>query len=543
MREIPAFKQRPFRQNAYQVLCMKKEIKYGLFFLALTACGMFFTDRFTFTPGYSTYTDTFNLYGLQAIADPALFPGDPAANIFRRMAVDPGAGDIVFISAYKALLPLAGLPWSAKIISILSALFSAFLIYRAGLRLGAGKDTAFLLAAFHTVYFLSMDSFYFGQNRTLGALFNSLLIYVLCSGKYLLVPFFVPLFYISYAYLSFSAAILALALPVMKRKELAGRGWGYFFALSASAALTLLPGTGSLSGFMRDQLEMYRYKFFSWGGAPLNLKNPVDVVLNFIFNMNEHGHLYMIFTGLLLAVILVKLLRSGCRGFGAFAGAVGPALGAALAGFALLYPFKPLFAARQLSFILPSAVSLAAGLAAAGLTGERNRKALPWLAAFLFVLLHPFYNNIKDFSRFRGLYEYLGQLPAGSLLAGDPASSIYAGVPFYAKRKVLYCRDIDIGAAATSGGEVKNRRAALLRALCSGSAAGAGRIARDYGLTHFLVEENFYSGAGARCRGAGLAGGRYPVYEAARSNPDFRLKLPEGEIFVMGTEKLSSLPE
>lgn len=89
---------------------------------------------------------------------------------------------------------------------------------------------------------------------------------------------------------------------------------------------------------------------------------------------------------------------------------------------------------------------------------------------------------------------------------------------------------------------MKNKREVILRALCSDSAAGAGRIARDNGLTHFLVEERFYSGFGARCRNAGQAEGPYPVYEAARSNPDFRLKLPEGEVFVISAEKISSLP-
>ncbi len=518
---------------------MKKEIKYCLFFLGLTACGMFFTDRLTFTPGYSTYIDTFNLYGLHTITDPALFPGDPAADLFRGMAADPGAGDIVFISLYKALLPLAGLPWSAKIISIFSVLFSVFLIYRAVLRLGQGKDTAFLLAAFHTIYFLSMDSFYFGQNRTLGALLNSLLIYVLCSEKYILVPFFVPLFYVTYPYPAFSTAILALALPFFRRKELAGRGWAYFSALGLSAALTILPGVGGVSGFIRNP---NKYKFLSWSGAPLDPKNTVDIIFNFILNMNEHGSLYMIFTGLLLGIILAKLLRSGPRGLGALARAVGPALGASLAGFAVLYLFKPLFAARQLSFILPSSVSLAAGLAAAGLSGEKNSKALPWLAALLFVSLHPFYNNITDFSRFRGLYEYIGRLPAGSLLAGDPKSLVYAGVPFYAKRKVFYSDNMDIFTVVLNDEEIKNRREAMLRAFCSGSAAAAGRIARDYGLTHFLVEERFYSGSAARCRSAGKAEGPYPLYEAARSNPDFSLKLPEGEVFVMNAEKLSSVP-
>lgn len=522
---------------------MRKEIKYCLFFLGLTAYAFFFTDRLAFTPGYSTYTDTFSLYGLHTIADPALFPGDPAADLFRRMAAVPGAGSAAFISLYKALLPLAGLPWSAKIISIFSALFSAFLIYRAGLHLGLRKDTAFLLSAFHTIYFFSMNAFYFGQNRTLGALFNSLLIYTICAKKYMLVPFFVPLFYISYGYLAFSAAILALALPVFKWKALAGRGWGYFLALSVSAALTTLPDTGDAFMFTRTQGDVSLYKYFSWWGTPLDLNNAVDVILNFIFNINEHSYLYMIFTGLLLAVILVKLLRNGPRGLGPLSGAIGPVLAASLAGFAILYKFAPVSAARQLSFILPSAVSLAAGLAAAELLGEKKSKALPWLVALLFVSLHPFYNYIKDFSRFHGLYEYIGRLPADSLLAGDPGSDIFAGVPFYAKRKVFYSDRIDIFSVAIDGNGVKNRRDAMFRALCSSSISGAGGVARDNGLTHFLIEEKFYSGDGKRCLSAGLGAAHYPVYEAAQVNPDFRLKLEEGDVYVISVEKLASLPQ
>lgn len=521
---------------------MKREIKYCLFFLGLTVCAMFITDRLTFAPGYSTYTDTFNLYGLQTITDPALFAGDPAANFFRRMAAHPGAGEILFISLYKGLLPLASLPWSAKIISIFSVLASAFLIYRAGLRLVGEKDVAFLLAAFHTIYFLSMDSFYYGQNRTLGALFNSLLIYALCSKKYLLIPFFVPLFFVSYAYLAFSGLILALALPFFLRRELAGRGWAYISALGVSVALTLLPDASGSAKFMRDQMAVYHYKLFSYSGAPLDLKNPADVILNFIFNINEHGYLYMIFTALFLLVILAKLLRSGPRSFCTLAKTVGPALAASLAGFVILYPFTPVFAARQLSYILPSVVSLAAGLAAAKTLKKKSVKALPWLLALLFLFLHPFYNDINDFSQFRGLYGYLGRLPAGSLLGGDPVSSIYAGIPYYSKTAIFYSDNIHVYSLAISGAEAKSRREVLLRFLCSDSAAAAGRLARDYGLTHFLVEEQFYSNAGARCRSAGQAGGPYPVYEAARANPDFSLKLPEGDVFVINAEKISKSP-
>ena len=518
---------------------MRKEIKYCLFFLGLTAYAFFFTDRLAFTPGYSTYTDTFSLYGLHTITDPALFPGDPAANLFRIMAADPGAGNLVVLSLYKALLPLAGLPWSAKIISIFSVLFSAFLIYQAGLRMKFQKDTAFLLAAFHTIYFFSTNVFYFGQFRTLGAVLNSLLLYVLCSEKYILVPFFVPLFYITYPYPAFSAVILALALPIFRRKEILGRGRAYFFTLCLSAALTVFPRIDGVSAFFRAGGQ---YKSLSWFGAPIDLENAVDVILNFIFNINEHGYLYMIFTGLLLGAILAKLLRNGPRGFEVISRAIGPALAASLAGFCVLYPFYPLFAARQVSFILPSAVSLAAALASVELLGEKSIRVLPWLAAILFVTLHPFYSNIRDFSRFRGLYEYIGRLPADSLLAGDPGSEVYAGAPFYAKRKVLYSDNIDILAVALDEAEIKNRREALLRAFCSGSAAAAGRIARDYGLTHFLVEERFYSDGGARCRNAGQAEGPYPVYEAARSAPDFRAKLPEGDVFVITAEKISPLP-
>lgn len=518
---------------------MRKEIKYCLFLLCLTAYAFFFTDRLAFTPGYSTYTDTFSLYGLHTITDPALFPGDPAADLFRGMAADPGAGNLVILSLYKALLPLAGLPWSAKIISIFSVFFSAFLIYQAGLRMKFQKDTAFLLAAFHTIYFFSTNVFYFGQFRTLGALLNSLLLYVLCSGKYILVPFFMPLYYITYPYPAFSAAILALALPIFRRKEISGRGRAYFFALCLSAALTIFPSIDGISAFIRAGTQ---YKSLSWFGAPIDLKNVSDVILNFIFNINEHGYLYMIFTGLLLGAILVKLLRNGPRGLGALSRAIGPALAASLAGFSLLYFLNPLFAARQLSFILPSAVALAAGLAAAELFGERKSRSLPWLAAIVFVLLHPFYSNIRDFSRFRGLYEYIGRLPADSLLAGDPGSEVYAGAPFYAKRKVLYSDKIDILAVALNDAELKNRREALLRALCSGSASEAGGIARNYGLTHFLVEEQFYSRSAARCRGVGKAEGPYPLYEAARSSPDFRAKLPEGDVFVINAEKISSIP-
>lgn len=506
---------------------MKTGFKYSLFFLVLVCYAMFVTGQFTFSPSYSTYTDTFNAYGLHLFANPALFPGDRGAAAFKSLADNKDASTLLFMYLYKGLLPMTSLPWAMKIISLVSAFFSAFLIYRAGRRLSSSKETAFLLAAFHTIYFFTTNSFYYGQNRTLGALIDSLLIYALCSEKHLWIPFFIPLFYITYPYLAFSCAILAAALPFIKRKELADRTWSYLSALGGAAALTLLTHTQNSAKFMLNQGELFKYKLFSFSGIPLDPHSAWDILVNYVFNTNEHPPLYQIFTCILIAVIAAGLLKNGGQSLRPLKRTLGLACAAFLAGFLLLYPFSPVFAARQLSFFLPSMLALAAGLSAAKLAGDKYSKALPWLAALLFMAMHPYYSYLHDFKSFSGLYGAIGGLPVDARLAGDPASKIYAGVPMYSRRMIYFADEID-SVYRAAGGNVEQARKLEARIMCSGSAREIRDFARAERITQFLVEERFYPQPGG-CKSELLP-------RAKKTGTLF--KTSEGDMYLLDAAKL-----
>ena len=488
---------------------------------------MFFTDQFTFSFKYSTYTDTFNLYGLHTITNPALFPGDRGADLFRDTVANPGAGTFLFVLLYKSLLALTDLPCAMKTISLLSAFLSAFLIYRAGLLLTENKDTAFLLTSFHTIYFLSMNSFYFGQPRTLGALINSLLIYTLCSKKYLLIPFFTPLFYATYSYLAFSSSILAVATPVFRKKELAGHGRSYLTALVLAATLTLLTTAGTSSKILQNQTGLFKYKSSSSAGIQMDSRNVADILVNFVFNINEYSLLYLILTCLLLTATCTVFFKNGRQSLKPLTKAFGPACASFLAGFILLYPLNPVFAARQLSLILPSMIALAAGLAAAELSGEKIKKALPWLAALLFMALHPFFNYITDFKSFSGIYHYIGGLPVGSTLAGDPSSMVYAGVPLYAKRKIFFAQEIS-SVYIAAGGDVKRSSELLFQVLCTDSVREIRETAGAEKITHFLVEEEFYR----KHRGC-----QNTLFTRARE-AGIEFKTTKGRIYLLDTGKI-----
>lgn len=503
---------------------MKTGTKYFLLFAWLTFFAMAFTSGVTFSPRFSGYIDSFNLYGLRALADASLFPGDPAAGIFLDMAARPGPGTMAFISVYRVLLRYLDLLWALKLVSFLAALASFLLVYsglkRAELKAGAAAAAAFFYAA----CFLSMDSFYFGQNRAFGALLNSALIYALCARRYLLVPLLAPLHFFSYAYPAFYVCILAALLPVFKRDELRGRLASYLAACLGAAALIALPEAGAASRFLASQQEVYGYKFMA-SGDPAGL---AALLGSFLLNLDEHSRLYAVFAVLFAGLTAWNLFAGGRKELAPLCRTLWPAPLAALLGFALLYPALPLFASRQLAFILPGCLALAAGVSAASLSGERLSQALPWAAAAVFMLLHPWLNQVGDFARFRPLYEYAETLPRGAVLAGPPDQGFFAGIPLFAARGIFYSRHLDIAGVAY-GPEEADRRGRVAAEICSaGSASDAARLALANGVTHLVA-------GGPGCApGADFAA-------AGRASGAFTLRLTEGEILVAEAARLAGL--
>lgn len=510
---------------------MSREIKYFLFLLALIVYAMFVTGGFGFNILYSAYTDNFNMYYLSAYRDLSLFPGDAAVELVKRYMNDLTIREFFFCTFYRVLLSVMPLAAAVKAAALLLASLSAYLVYRTGRILYGDPARAFFLATAFLVCFLSMDSFYYGQNRSFGAFFFVLLAYALSAKRYLIIPPLIYVFYVFYPYLALSAGLVSLALLPKLGSE-GGRRIKYLLLLLAAVALSAM--TDIHLDTAMDQASAWAFKFSDGAGGALSPFNPLHMLLYFALNINEHSRLYplviLLFSGTAAAVYF-------SRGREAFLALRAKGLEPLLLfflSFAVLYPINPVYASRQIVFALPFALALLFSESAPFCFPEFRPARLAAALALLFAAGHPFLNDIEDFSPYSGLYSHVSGLPKGALIAAAPDSPAAAGLPFFAGRRVFYSKAManmfsmthpDMDRAAAVGG--------LMRALCSKDPEAPARFAAENGIGYYLVESVSYGPKGA-CGAQSSA-----LYEAAMSAPDvYRTSACGADIFLVGTSAL-----
>ncbi len=500
-----------------------------LFFAGLAAFAFGVTSSGAFSPAGSYYLDNFNLYFLPGLFDRSLFPADKVTLLFRHMMENPLLREFPLFYFYGMVSRFVPLPYLTKAVSFLLALGSAVLAFRTGRRVFGDDRTAFLFSTLAMVCFLSMDSFYFGQNRSFGAFLFFAFADLAVAGRYAALPFFIYLFYIFYPYLALPAAIAAAAAFFLLRKE--GRGRTPLLAAAlvslALAAVTDIGLDAAIEG-----AGAFDYKLAGFFGWPVSPGNPLHLVVYYLLNANEHSRLY---SALLPALAAASLL--GWRGSGwkppVPVRKAALALVPFLASFALLYPFSPLIASRQAIFAVPYLLCL--GAAAWAETALARTRMVPaaFAAAAVFAAGHPVLNEIDDISPYAGIYRSLGTLPKDAMIAGAPEGRLLAGIPYYSERQIFYS-DItsEVLSAAASRREKQERRAAEAAAVCSPDPAAAAAFAAANGVTHFLVERSQAPGGSCGPRGSAL----YAL--AASGRAVLKAAAPEGEVFLVGAADL-----
>ena len=106
-----------------------------------------------------------------------------------------------------------------KIISIIICVLSVILIYKIGVYLYS-KSQACLPAGLFLFYFLSMDTFYGGQDRCFGALIFCIFLLFLVKEKFIFLPFLLPLIIIFYQSFFFVLATICLLVPFLYKKNI-----------------------------------------------------------------------------------------------------------------------------------------------------------------------------------------------------------------------------------------------------------------------------------------------------------------------------------
>jgi hypothetical protein len=197
---------------------------------------------------------------------------------------------------------------------------------------------------------------------------------------------------------------------------------------------------------------------------------------------------------------------------------------------------NPLFASREVVFAFPFALTLLFADNVFFLLRGKRVLAAAAVLALLFAAGHPFLNDIRDFSGYSGVYARISGLPNDVLLAGAPDSALAAGIPFYARRSLVY-NDNTRGILSMTAPDLDQAalRRSLLDAMCSWDSAAAARFAREKKVDYFLVESNSYAPDGV-CRT-----GKAALYEAAVSgNNIFQLYADWNEFFLVDERKLAA---
>lgn len=511
---------------------MKKDIKFYLFFLGLICYAMFFTDRLRFDVFYSTYIDTFCLYFMSILGDPGLFPKDAGGILFRQFLDNPVLREFAGLSIYRVLLGIMPLGLALKFTSVLLSFFSAFLVYRTGQALYKDGEKAFFLATAFLVCFLSMDSFYYGQARTAGAFLFVFLVYALHAGRYLAVPPLIYLFYVFYPYLALPAGLISAW--VFFRLEGGGKSrLKYLLVLFASVGLAAMTDIRLASGLNQAAAFQPKFSGFNWEAAP---GNPLHALLYFFANLNEHSKLYGVVVVLFLLAPAAALFRRGTGTFSVLREKGFAPLSMFFLSFAVLYPVNPLFASREAVFAFPFALTLLFADNAIFLLRGKRLAAAAAVLALLFAAGHPYLNDIRDFSPWRGVYDRISGLPKDVVLAGAPDSAIAAGVPFYAQRALVYSDNTPGILSMTAPGlDQTALRRSLTEAICSWNPAAAAGFAVEKGVDYFLVESRSYGPYGI-CKT-----GKAALYEAAVSgNNIFQAAADGEEVFLVDARGLAA---
>jgi len=466
---------------------MKKSLKFYLFFLGLLVYGMFFTDRFRFDFFYSTHVDTFNLYPMWIFRDPTLFVRDAAANMLRQYAGHPALREFALLSIYRVLLQALSLGTALKLMGLFLSFCSALFVYKTGEVIYKDEDKAFFLTTAFLVCVLSMDVFYYGQSRTFGVFLFTLLVYALYSGRYLLAPPLVYLFYIFYPYLAPPAGLISIWIFFSVKWE-GSRRTGYLALLLLSLGLAAM--TDISPDMAMNHAAAFQPKFTGLMGEAVVPGNPLHFLIYFLMNMSEQGAIYALIVAVFSAVVALAFLRRGWSVLSVLRDPRLAPLSMFLLTFLTLYPVNPLFASRQVVFAFPFVLALLFADNSLFLLGAgRARAAAAVLAAF-FAVCHPLLGRISDFSVYSGVYSHISGMPKDITIAGEPDSFMAAGVPFYARRSLYYSVHMPgmMSVFAPDADQEAIRRN-LLKALCGPDLAASGRFARENGIDYFLIEQ------------------------------------------------------
>jgi len=457
----------------------------------------FFNNSFTFEPLYSFYPDASNLYFLHNFKDPTLFTRDLFTKNYRQ-SFNFFNNEFIYVKIYSFLLQIFPLSLAVKIVSLVLCIITTLLIYKIGIKLYSSNFSLFFSGLF-LVYFLSMDSFFGGQMRNFGILLVIIFLFFLVSEQKFVLPFLLPLSALFYSYLLPTFVIVCILFIVAsKDNTLKTRQYILWLALNIVISLFFIIGIGGggITHTCLSSLSIYgTRKYLLSVKTPINPGSLPQIILFFILNMNEHSRLYFYLTLFFLVFnLIIAFVRQRLTSKFKLPRPIGIMLLSSSISFLAIYPFHPFIASRQFIFIVPLFLVFLFSLNFYEIIKYKLRPHI-FLAFIIicFLILHPLYNDVKDYKKYKPLYDYIENLPTGILVAGNPKSDLTRTIPFFSKRAIFLSDKLSFTDRFTySEEESIKRRKQLIEALYADSWNPINEFISQYKIDYFVLEDIYY---------------------------------------------------
>jgi hypothetical protein len=373
--------------------------------------------------------------------------------------------------------------------SIVYGSIACLITYKIGVKYSDSKK-ALWLAGLFMLYSATMDTFYGGGVRAIGYIIVLSAYYCLLKNKNKALLWLIPVTYIFYIpllpyILLLTGATVFLWSNSEERKPLRVR----------LAAMWACVAVGFIIVDWRVVLVVqnsYKWKTILGGES-----TGFYLFENYVMNMHEHSAVYAPCSYFLFfATVFLAMARWGQKVLTQTDAAFALP---ALVAFLGLILVNAGIAARQFVFIIPFLLLLSFWRAAL-LYGTKAKWLLGLPLAmllFVFVFHYDATHDLEDFSKESIIIEELKNLPVDSLVAAHPLSADL--IPLFTRQSAYVCHFWNNWAwsfqnfSAEFAPELQKRTERLLSVLYATSLADVQDFVEQEGVTHFLIEEHYYS--------------------------------------------------
>ncbi len=533
---------------------IKRKFIYLAILVAILLYANCFTTSFKFSLIYSPYNDAGELYSVQSIFDNTLFKNDPVLTVIKNhMNVVSKIREFAHNAIYYLLMHFFSFPLAIKIVSIIFAILCTLLVYKIGACLYS-KDYAYLLSSLFLFYFLSMDTFYSGQDRCFGIFTFLVFLLFLVKEKFYFLPFFLPLVIFIYQPLLYVFTTVCLLIPFLYRKNIKLSWYILFLAISILIGLLFIFNDKLLNTIITNIPLLRSYKYYC-GNNIVNPLNPWHFLLYFVLNLNEHSRLYVYFTYFFIAVSLIIVILKRKKAF-SLPKAIWLIFLGSFFSFLIIYPANPILASRQLVFSLPLFLVFFVSTNISGIIIKSKIKSAILLSFLIsvFVLLHPIFGEVHDYKEYKPVYGYIESLPKDVFIAGYPGSLVMDKIPFFSKRTVFFSDYMDDLLYLTYGAEgFRERRQNLISALYADSIEEVKFFITKYKIDYLIIETSYYNDSlFDHLKQSVVPYGRqtwsiiktkietknFTLLDFVKEYHDFELKNAGGDIFIISAKKI-----